>query len=119
MSSKSFTLDDIREAAEKKYGATTFPDVPGGEVRLVNVLRLSKDKRDALKAVQKRAKEHGDDEDFDVAATYRESIEIVAETAEQASRLIEEFGEDLGALATIFNLYTSETEMGEASASQN
>lgn len=116
----SFTLDDIRAAAEKKYGDLTIP-LPEGDAVLVNVLRLSKDKRKALKEVQTKAEADAEDPetDSDEGDVLRESVRIVTQTKEQADRLLAEVGDDLTMLAVIFEQYTGDTEMGEASASQN
>ncbi|MEU9777267.1 phage tail assembly protein [Streptomyces sp. NPDC047968] len=47
----SYTLDDIRAAAEARYGSTDI-SLGGHIVRLLNPLRLSKANRDKLAALQ-------------------------------------------------------------------
>ena len=116
-----FSLDDIRAAAEKKYGDLTIPGVEGGDVRLVNVLRLPKEKRNALKALQSKADEKPEEgaESPDEGEVLHESIRIVAASESEAERLLSVVGDDLTMLAVIFEAYTEGTELGEASASQN
>lgn len=110
----SFTLDDIRTAAEAKYGSTDI-DMGGGDMLvLVNPLRLPKHKRDALNAVQKR----GDEEGSDQGDVMREAIRIVASDQSKAERFIGLVGDDLAMLATVFATYTGGSQAGEASASQ-
>lgn len=110
----TFTLDDIRAAAEAKYGSTDI-DLGNGEVlSLVNPLRLPADKRKALTEVQERA----DEAEGDEGDVMREAIRIVASDSHKAERFIEIVGDDLAMLATVFSTYTEGTQVGEASASQ-
>ena len=108
----SYTLDDIRSAADRKFGST---DIQVGDVtcRLINPLRLPKDRRDALVETQKRL----DNEDADQERVLRDAIRVVCENDHQADVLLAAVGEDLGVLATLFEKYTTSTEAGEASAS--
>ncbi|SNS50439.1 phage tail assembly protein [Actinacidiphila glaucinigra] len=109
----SFSLDDIRAAAERKYGSTDI-EFGGETVRLLNPLRLSKARRDELLAIQDQL---GKDE-ADQAAVMAEAIRCVAESAGAAEKLLKEVGDDLAILAEIFGHYGSSTQAGEASASQ-
>lgn len=105
-----FTLDDIRAAAERKYGAVDF-QLPDGRVcKLVNVLRLPKDARDEMLAVQDRLK----DESVDQETTLVSALKIVAEDESLAEELVASLNGDLGMLAAVFDLYTKGTEAGEA-----
>lgn len=110
----SFKLDDIRAAAEAKYGST---DIEVGEetVSLVNVLRLPKTKRDELMAIQEKL----DGEGVDQAAVLSDAIRLVAKTEKQAETLLAAVGDDLAVLVELFNKYTAGTQVGEASASDD
>lgn len=116
----TFTLDDIRAAAEAKYGST---DIQIGDtlVRLLNPLRLTKVKRTALVAAQKDLEaEEGDEEvEVDQEAAFHAILRIVAETEHQAEVLIDAVGDDLAQLASLFSMYSEGTQAGEASASQD
>ncbi|MFE0104134.1 phage tail assembly protein [Streptomyces sp. NPDC059009] len=110
----SFSLDDIRAAAERKYGST---DITFGEdtVRLLNPLRLSKAKREALAKLQE---EMGND-DVDQAEALSDAIRTIAESDKAADKLLAVVGGDLAILAEIFGHYGESTQAGEASASQD
>jgi hypothetical protein len=114
-----FTLDDIRAAAEAKYGATEITD--GAEViaRLVNPLRLSSVKRAALKAAQEglnaaQDREGGEDSTDVVIAHLRDAIRAVAETEAQAARLLSLAGDDAAVLVSIFETYNKHEALPEA-----
>lgn len=110
----TFSLDDIRKAADAKYGSTDIELGDGQTLVLVNPLRLPKHKRDALTAVQERGEADG----IDQGDMMREAIRIVAERADLAQKFIDIAGDDLGLLATVFSTYTEGAQVGEASASQ-
>ncbi|GGK13229.1 hypothetical protein GCM10010124_02260 [Pilimelia terevasa] len=113
----NYTLDDIRAAAEAKYGSTDINEVDGMTVRLLNPLRLPKKSRTALVDIQKRM----DDEsvDADQEALLVEAIRLVAQTPKQATALLRAVGDDLAVLAQIFATYAEGTQAGEASASRD
>ncbi|MER7111203.1 phage tail assembly protein [Streptomyces sp. NPDC000229] len=110
----SFSLDDIRAAAERKYGST---DITFGEdvVRLLNPLRLPKTRRDALLSLQ----EEMGKEDTDQAELLAQAIRTIAESEKAADKLLEAVDGDLAILAEIFGHYGESTQVGEASASQD
>lgn len=107
----AFTLDDIREAADQQYGST---DIAVGDtpVKLLNVLRLSKEKRAEFTAVQKRLT--SDDNVEDQADILADAIRVLAETKAQATTLLDAVGDDLALLAQIFKSYSEGTSAGEA-----
>ncbi|MGW8743553.1 phage tail assembly protein [Streptomyces sp. NPDC055794] len=109
----SFSLDDIRAAAERKYGSTdiTFGDE---KVRLLNPLRLSKTRREALAKLQDQM---GKD-DVDQADALADAIRTIAESDQAAEKLLTAVDMDLAILAEIFGHYGESTQAGEASASQ-
>lgn len=112
------TLDDIRAAAEAKYGSFDI-EVDGQAVRLLNPLRLSKPNRDALLAIQRQL----DVEDPEAAmvvdqeALLSQAITTIAATPAQAEALLTAIGGDLAVLAEVFEGYLKGTQAGEASAS--
>jgi hypothetical protein len=110
----SYSLDDIRAAAERKYGST---DITLGEdtVRLLNPLRLPKARRDALLSLQEQMSA----DDADQAALLSGAIRTIAESEKAAEKLLEAVGGDLAVLAEIFGHYGESTQAGEASASQD
>lgn len=108
----SFSLDDIRAAAEARYGST---DIELGDttVRLLNPLRLPKQKRDDLSALQDKLSADGADQE----ALMSEAIRLVADADKAADQLLGAVGGDLAVLAEIFDRYGKGTQVGEASAS--
>lgn len=118
----AFTLDDIHDAAQKKYADTEL-DIKGEQVILVNALRLSKEKRkkftDAAKELEVTEDEEGNEVEVDMEAFLRKTIRAVAKTGSQADTLLEEIGDDVAAMLAVFDLYKNKTDLGEASASQD
>ncbi|MFD7259319.1 phage tail assembly protein [Streptomyces sp. NPDC059874] len=105
----SYTLDDIRAAAEAKYGATEINF--GDDVcRLLNPLRLPKEKRAELLAIQDQL----DGEDADQEEVLVQAIRLVAESQAAANKLLKVVGSDLAILAQIFETYGQGTQAGEA-----
>lgn len=113
MSTTPFTLDDIRAAAEAKYGDFTI-DIGAQSVRLLNPLRLSK----AARATLTKGQEALDGEEVDEQQKLEELIINVAETPAKGKALVKALGGDLTQLATVFEKYGEKVQAGEASASQ-
>lgn len=104
--SKSFKLDDIKAAAEKKYANTEIEVAEGDTVLLVNALQLSEEQRDKLK-------ETPDGDERSQLEQFQEMLRIIA-GAEGAQKLIDNFGENLAYYAQTIEFYNSESEAGEA-----
>jgi len=111
----SFTLDQIRAAAEAKYGSTDIELGDGTVAKLLNPLRLSKTNRDALANIGGRF----EDESLDQAEIFEDALRLAAEKPLQAEKLIEEIGGDLAVLAQVFEDYIAGAQVGEASASES
>lgn len=105
-------LDDIRAAAEAKYGSLDIELSDGKTVRLLNPLRLPKEKRDAMVLLQENAKGDG----VDQVEVMTEMIRLAAETKGGADLLLKAAGGDLTVLAEIVAEYGKQTRVGEASA---
>ena len=105
-----FTLDDLRDAAEAKYGNFVIGNVgpKGIDVELVNALRLKKEARKALQALEDSPTNE------DTEERMFETIRLIARTKGQADALLKELDGDLAVLALILEQYGSETQMGEA-----
>ncbi|MGV9312588.1 phage tail assembly protein [Streptomyces sp. NPDC003691] len=108
----SYTLDDIRAAADRKYGST---DIQTGDemVRLLNPLRLPKSKRDVLLGLQEQMVR----DDADQAELLSQAIRTVAASETAADSLLAAIDGDLAVLAEVFGRYGDNTQAGEASAS--
>jgi hypothetical protein len=112
---KTFTLDNFREAAEKKYGAMEIDLGDGTVCRLTNALRLPKSKRDSLLKMQDDMKKEGADQE----QMLMDCLRLVAESVPAANKLLKAIGSDLAVLAEIFEQYSEGTQAGEASASRD
>lgn len=122
MAAKRFTLDDIHEAAEKEYGSV-YLDFEEGEVELVNVLRLPKEKRKVIMDLAKKSEKSEQDEaDTDIDRVREEllnGLKAACRTTGQAKILEKNVGHDTTYVLKAFSFYMGETEAGEASPSQD
>ncbi|MGW8630607.1 phage tail assembly protein [Streptomyces sp. NPDC055793] len=109
-----FTLDNIRAAADAKYGSTDIEVDEKTTVHLLNPLRLPKEKRTKLVALQDAMDAEGD---VDQEELFSEAIRLVADHPKKAEALLTAVGGDLAVLAQIFETYGKGTQAGEASAS--
>jgi hypothetical protein len=110
----SFTLDDIRSAAEAKYGSLDI-DVDGTTVSLVNPLRLPGKRREQLKKFQDAF--NADDREEDEETLLGEILRTVILREAHATKLIDALEGDLASMMEVFERYGKVTELGEASAS--
>ena len=127
---KKFTLDDIRDAAEAKYGST-WVVTDEQEIELVNLLRLPKEKRDVILSLSKKAEkpakgEGGEGEESEDSVDIDEmrddlkaGLTAACRTTEQANALMAFVGDDTALVMQVFTMYTKETQAGEASPSQD
>jgi|SRR5690349_22097879 len=108
-----FTLDDLNDALEKKYGPFIFK---AGREKFVlqQPLRLTKQKRDIVKA-QLEILEHKQDElDEDgVFAVLKAVVENVIE-GDKADRLFEVLDYDLVKITILFEQWVARANVGEA-----
>lgn len=105
----TFKLDDIRAAAEAKFGHTDIELPDGQVVRLLNALQLPKEKRDLLT----KSQDDGD-EDRDQVEVFQNMIRIVARSDHEAEKLINAAGDNVAFLVGIFDAYGKSTQLGEA-----
>jgi hypothetical protein len=121
MTKKFSTLDQYREAAEKKFGSHPVQIDENTTVVLRNPIRMSDKERQALTEVKLKeedAKAAGDERSYFERAA--DVIRIVAETTQQAEKLLEAINGDLGILLSIIEDYmVDEEKAGKASESQD
>lgn len=110
----SFSLDDIRAAAEAKYGSCDI-EVGNKTVSLRNPLRLSKPERTKLLGLQSSLNE----DEADQEELLTEAIRTIAATGAQAKVLLDAVKGDLAMLVEVFTRYSEGTQAGEASASRD
>ena len=114
--STQITLDDIRAAAEAKYGSYVIVE-DGHKIELRNVMRLSADARDRISALQDEMQ--GEDLQRPQEEILAEFLAILCATEGQAKKLTEAVGGDLAIMSIIFDGYTEATQLGEAEPSQS
>ena len=107
----ALTLDDIRGAADKKFGAFPIDIDEAGTIELVNPLRMTKERRDQLSELKA--------DDFDDIIDYFEASFALASSEAEAARIREALGEEPALYAVLFESYSSGVELGEASPSQD
>ena len=111
----TYTLDDIREAAEKKYGALTITLGEGQSVTLRNVLRLPREERVKIEELQGR-----DDESVEETIEgLREAVLTLADSSDNGRALIDLIGDDNALLIHIFQTWQDQTQAGEAQPSES
>ena len=119
MSEKPTLLDDIRRTAHQRYGNYPVTLSDGFTVVLRAPLRMPSTERDALREMQRRMNTMQDDDratDGDLLDVMREAMCLVAE-GDTGNRLVEEIGDDLATLQTLFEQYAERTQPGEVSPS--
>ena len=110
--SKKLQLDDIRAAAERKFGSVVVELSDGSVVELKNMLRLSREKRDKFaELVEANKSEEGIAED--PAEFFLSVFEVIGGDG-TADKLRREFGGDAALFATLFEMYSEGSEVGEA-----
>lgn len=125
------SLGDLQKEADKKFGGLIVEDVPGGDVVLLNGLRLPNEKKVELDRLQKEAVELAkrledgenlsDDERRQATEhpMFGRILRLVCENDQSADRLFDLIGDDHGLLLTIWNAYTDAAQPGEAQPSQS
>lgn len=119
----TFKLDDIRAAADRKYGTTDI-EIGDQVVHLVNPLRLSESARDEFSRLSASMKD--DDEKDESESGLKRQVErleallrCVAASVYEGDLLIDAVGGDLAVLAEVFEAYGEKEQVGEASPSRD
>jgi Mycobacteriophage tail assembly protein len=115
------TLEDLRAAADAKYGDYEIDLGEQGSVVLRNALRLPAAQRRELGALQDRLNGDGGkstaDQFGDMAETIKEVVLLLATSTPAARKLLVKVGDDLALLLELFAGYQEHTQPGEASSS--
>lgn len=122
----TFSLDDIRAAAEAQFGSSNFEYInEDGEQRelvLINPLRLPKKRRDALLGLQDELDaDEADQEALMVKGLHLSAEDYDARTkkSKHVTGFVASHDGDLAVIATVFQLHQKAAQVGEASASQS
>jgi hypothetical protein len=123
----ALSLDDLRKGAEKKYPDFEIEMEDGKILGFHPIFRLPKAKRKAVAAafdLKQRAEELGEDSDVDQPELFLSVLSDALKAAERTkgdhAALAKWAGtEDLGIWLFIFTNYSENTDLGEASPSEN
>lgn len=112
----TFTLDDIRAAADRKFGGMTIPLSDGTNVEMKNVIRMDKGHRDRVKNAQSAFDEISGRDDVDedeLIEAVRTLIRAIVSNDHYTDRLFDELGQDSGLILTVLTSYAGGGEVGE------
>jgi DNA-binding transcriptional MerR regulator len=118
MAMKNISLADIREAIENKYASTTV-DLGDETIELQNVLRLSKEDRKKVLALQEELSSDFEGEKRDQEDVLSDIFRCICVTTGQANRLLRALGNELVLMVEIFQQYAEASQLGEASPSES
>jgi hypothetical protein len=125
--SEGFTLDALRDAADKKYGSFRIEISPSKHTVLRSPMRISQAARtEVYRLIEEIAKVKGEDGEVDEESheANEMAVRLVGEffTAvgdRNTKALIDGIGDDLGLLLEVFSAYQSAVSLGEASPSES
>lgn len=122
MSSNVFTLDSLREEADKEFAPFKIPLSDGTYVVLRNLLRLNQKTRETvLEAVESLNSKDDDKEQSsfeavaEMVATATKIIDLISDA--NGKKLVKEIDGDIALLIQIIKSWMSETQLGEADSS--
>ncbi len=115
------SLEHLQQAADHKYEGLTIEGIPGGDVKLLSPLKMSKAKRQKLVEAIKSAKQDVVDEAEDQVEQSIDRLHRVlrlgAEDQSAADRLLKTVGQDLTVLLELVSEYSAAAQPGEAAPS--
>lgn len=113
-----FTLDSLREEAERKYAPCPIELPDGTVVTLRNLIRLPSKIRakvyDTLKLL-----ENDDDSDTDFDAMVDAASKVLEMVADDGPRLVKELGGDMALMMLLIERWMQNTQPGEATTSDS
>lgn len=121
--SNLFTLDSLREEADKEFAPFKIPLSDGTQVTLRNLLRLSKPTRESvLKALDSMGSDEEDGEDdastrsIDaMIASATKVLDLVSDS--NGKKLLKEIDGDIALLLQVIKSWMAATQLGEADSS--
>ncbi|WP_066901059.1 phage tail assembly protein [Mycolicibacterium houstonense] len=124
--SRVFTLDSMREEADKKYGAPVEIGLSDGStVTLRNILRLSKPTRESIRKSLDQIQAHNDkpedDRTTEDAFVLGDAVFHILELAAGADskKLLKELDGDVIVGIEVLNAWLEDSQVGEASSSES
>jgi hypothetical protein len=122
--SNMFTLDSIREEADKSFRPVVIELSDGTECTLANLLRLPRNQRiQVTKLLKKLEKYEGSDkddlEDDEVDLFLDTATEVLTIVGDRGKKLVAEIDGDLTVTMKVMEKWMDSTSAGEASGSES
>ena len=122
--SKLFTLDSIREEADRSFRPVIIELSDGTECTLSNLLRLPKKERLEVTRLLKKLEnmegaEQDDLEDDEVDLFLNTATEVLTIVGDKGKKLIAEIDGDLTVTMKVMEKWMESTQSGEASGSES
>ena len=122
--SNMFTLDSIREEADKSFRPVVIELSDGAECTLANLLRLPRKQRiEVTKLLKKLEKYEGSDkddlEDDEVDVFLDTATEVLTIVGDRGKKLVAEIDGDLTVTMKVMEKWMDSTSAGEASGSES
>lgn len=124
MSAKMFTLDAIREEADKSFRPVAITLSDGSECVLSNLLRLPRKKRIEVTALLKKLEnmdgvEESDLDEDEVDVFLDTATTILTIVGDRGRKLVDEIDGDLTVTMKVMEKWMESTQSGEASGSES
>lgn len=111
----TFTLESLREAADRKYGPTVI-ETPEAEYKLPNILRMEAGRRSKVEKLLEQAEKFAGDESaagIDKQIQLFEKLVVAAEENDRGQELVDEIN-DSAILIDVVTSWLEATQAGEA-----
>lgn len=113
-----FTLDSLREEAEKKFAPVVITLEDGLEVTLRNLLRLPKKERLVVMKKLKELDAAEDDDDVDTIEKVRSlAVDVLKLVADKGTALAQHLGDDIPLTMRVLEVWMETSQPGEAKPS--
>lgn len=124
MSTKLFTLESIREEADRSFRPVVIELSDGTECTLANLLRLPrKDRLEVTRLLKKLENIEGEDadnlEDDDVDVFLDTATAVLSIVGDRGKKLVAEIDGDLTVTMKVMEKWMETTSSGEASGSES
>ncbi len=117
-----FTLSDIKAAAERKYSSTVYVLSDGTECVLPNLLNLDEKVGNKVEKALKDLSATGDDDEKGDVSSVRTAASTVLRLVageRNGDKILDELGGSLASIITLIEEWSSASQVGEASPSDN
>jgi hypothetical protein len=113
-----FTLDSLREEAEKKYAPVTLDLGDGVEIELRSLIRLPKKDRAVAFDLLKTIEDNDGNSSDGVEVLTESALKLLGTVADKGPLLVKALGDDLSLILEVLSLWMDGSQPGEAESSQ-